>query len=79
MNENTSQCHRCGGYFHNDMMADWTICFGCKKRETEEELNEPVFIDNLGITWTQSELEEAGGKEEVIKMTLEAKPLKFHN
>lgn len=68
MNKHTAQCHNCGGYFHQNAMADWTICFGCKQRETEKECGEPVFIDSLGITWTASELEEAGGKAEVMRM-----------
>ena len=73
MNDNTSQCHCCGGYFHSDMMADWTICFSCMKQQMEEIKGEPVFMDSLGIAWTQSELDEAGGKEEVMKMSKEAK------
>ncbi len=73
MNKNTSQCHTCGGYFHDDMMADWTICFTCKKRLMEEAAGEPIFMDSLGIAWTQSELDEAGGKNEVIRMAKEAK------
>jgi hypothetical protein len=72
MNENTSQCHNCGGMFHDDMMADWTICYGCKQRQMEEYHGEPVFMDSLGIAWTQAELEEAGGKAEVMRMAAEA-------
>lgn len=73
MNENTSQCNGCGGFFHNDMMADWTICFGCKQRDMEKIAGEPVFMDSLGIDWTQSELDEAGGKQAVIDMAKDAK------
>ena len=63
-----SQCHNCGGSFPNHMMADWTICGGCKQREMEAISGEPVFIDSLGIAWTKSEMEEAGGQSEVVKM-----------
>ena len=72
MNEHTSQCHNCGGYFHDDMMADWTICFGCKQRMMEEATGGPIFMDSLGIAWTPKELEEAGGKAEVMKMARES-------
>jgi hypothetical protein len=33
---------------------------------------EPVFIDGLVIAWTQSDLQEAGGVHEVMKMTADA-------
>ncbi len=66
--ENLQQCHGCGGQFPDAQMADWTICFHCKKSQMEEYHDEPVFIDSLGICWTQSELEEAGGINEVVKM-----------
>ena len=71
MNEHTSQCHNCGGFFHEAMMADWTICFGCKQREMEEATGEEIFMDSLGIAWTKSELGEAGGKDEVRKLAIE--------
>jgi hypothetical protein len=54
------------------MMADWTICFGCKQREMERITGEPIFMDSLGIAWTPEELAEAGGKEEVMKMARES-------
>jgi len=53
-------------------MADWTICAGCKQREMEKISGESVFVDSLGIAWTKSELEEAGGMDEVVKMAKEA-------
>lgn len=57
MNENLCQCHNCGGMFPNQGMADWTICRGCFSRQMEEMAGEPVYIDQLGIAWTRSELE----------------------
>jgi hypothetical protein len=32
-----------------------------------------VYMDELGICWTQEDLNEAGGIEEVIKLNKEAK------
>ena len=72
MNENTSQCHNCGGFFHQDIMADWTICFGCKQRQMEEYHGGQVFMDSLGIAWSEEELAEAGGKTEVMRMARES-------
>lgn len=66
--ENLQQCEVCGGMFPDAMMPDWTRCGGCKQRMTEEEYGEPVFMDSLGIVWTEKELEEAGGMQEVVKM-----------
>ena len=66
------QCHNCGGEFPDEAMADWTVCRGCMIRETEEARGEPVFMDQLGICWTQDELKEAGGKEEVERLAANA-------
>lgn len=38
----------------------------------EEYHGEPVFMDSLGICWTKDELEEAGGQNEVMRMSIEA-------
>ena len=65
-------CHGCGRPY-DDSFADWTICRDCKQREMEEYHGEPVYMDSLGICWTQKELEEAGGLGEVIKLNKEAK------
>ena len=56
-----TQCRYCGGQFADNMMADLTICFSCKKHEMEKMFGEEVFIDSLGIAWTKKELDEAGG------------------
>lgn len=34
--------------------------------------NPPVYMDSLGIAWTQAELDDAGGLQEVIRMNKEA-------
>ena len=65
-------CHGCGRPY-DDSFADWTICRACKQREMEEYHGAPVYMDSLGICWSQEELEEAGGLEEVIKLNQEAK------
>lgn len=72
MNEKLTQCHNCGGMFPDSMMADWTICFNCMRQRMEEALGEEVFIDQLGIAWTQSDIEEAGGIDEIKNMASEA-------
>ncbi|WP_408998472.1 hypothetical protein ACJ77P_12945 [Syntrophus buswellii] len=69
---NLQQCHCCGGYFPDEAMADWTICFHCKKKQMEEIYEEEVFIDSLGICWTRDDIEQAGGIEEISKMASEA-------
>lgn len=39
-----------------------------------QEWEEPaVYIDSLGIMWSQKDLDEAGGLEEVIRMNKEAR------
>lgn len=70
--EDLQQCHNCGGQFPDAYMADWTICVNCKRSAMEEMYGEPVFIDSLGIAWTQAEIEEAGGIHEVQKMAYDA-------
>lgn len=65
-------CHDCGGEFPDAQMADWTICFGCKQRQMEEYHGGPVYMDSLGIAWSEEELKEAGGKAEVDRMAAEA-------
>jgi len=71
-NMDLQQCHNCGGMFPDEAMADWTICFHCKQQQMDEYLGEPVFIDSLGICWTEEELKEAGGRDEVMRMCAEA-------
>lgn len=65
-------CYGCGRPY-DDSFADWTICRECKHHQMEQYHQEPVYMDALGICWTQSELEEAGGKYEVDRLVKEAK------
>lgn len=65
-------CHSCGRQY-DDSFADWTICRSCKQQQMEEHLGEPVYMDGLGICWTASELEEAGGRQEVDRLVDESK------
>ena len=65
-------CHGCGRPY-DDSFADWTICRVCKQQQMEEHHQEPVYMDSLGICWTQEELDEAGGLQEVIKLNAEAR------
>jgi len=64
-------CHGCGRPY-DDSFADWTICRDCKQAQMEAYHGEPVFMDELGITWTRSELEEAGGQQEVERLVEES-------
>ena len=64
------QCHGCGREY-DDSFADWTICRDCMWKQQEER--GVVYMDSLGICWTQEELDEAGGLQEVIKLNKEAK------
>lgn len=41
--------------------------------QMEEYHGGPVYIDSLGIAWSESELEEAGGIAEVMRMNNEAR------
>lgn len=68
-----SQCHNCGGEFSDDQMADWTICRSCYQKEMEGIKREPVYVDSLGIAWTQQELDAAGGREEVDRLNRESR------
>jgi hypothetical protein len=65
-------CHGCGRPY-DDSFADWTICRPCKQQQMDEYHGEPVYMDGLGITWTQAELEEAGGQREVDQLVEEAR------
>ena len=64
-------CHGCGRPY-DDSFADWTICRGCMQREMEQYHGGPVYIDSLGIAWSQEELAEAGGQHEVDRMAYDA-------
>lgn len=69
-------CHSCGRQY-DDSFADWTICRDCamkQLKESEEETGRKiVYMDSLGISWTQEELDEAGGLAEVIRLNKEAR------
>jgi len=58
-------CHDCGRPY-DDSFADWTICRSCMFKRQEDR--GVVYMDSLGICWTQEELDEAGGKQEVIRL-----------
>lgn len=62
-----SPCHSCGRPY-DDSFADWTICRSCKQQQMEKYHGEPVYMDALGICWTQAELDEAGGQAEVDQL-----------
>ena len=69
-------CYGCGRPY-DDSFADWTICRDCmweQNRMAEETTGRKVvYMDSLGISWTQEELDEAGGLKEVIKLNKEAR------
>lgn len=57
----------CGGM----ATPGWETCSPCDKEqmmEYYESQGEEVYIDSLGIAWTDDELAEAGGMSEVEKM-----------
>ena len=53
-------CHGCGRPY-DDSFADWIICQNCMYQQQIESGRNIVYMDSLGITWTQEELDEAGG------------------
>lgn len=65
-------CHGCGRPY-DDSFADWTICRSCMMSQAQESGMEVAYMDSLGIMWTQQDLEEAGGLQEVIRMNKEAR------
>lgn len=56
---------------YDDSFADWTICRDCAVKQHEQAGRVIVYMDQLGIAWTQEELDEAGGLEEVKSMAKE--------
>lgn len=64
-------CYGCGRPY-DDSFADWTMCRECAWAQMQQWEEPPVYMDALGIAWTQSQLDEAGGKHEVDKMVAEA-------
>lgn len=65
-------CYGCGRPY-DDSFADWTICRSCMLNEMQKAGREVAYMDSLGISWTQEELDEAGGLQEVIKMNKESR------
>lgn len=59
----TSQCQKCGNHYLQDKMADWTICFSCMN--IEKEKMGYAYVDSLGIGWTDEDLMQVGGIDEV--------------
>jgi hypothetical protein len=64
------ECQTCGTPY-NDSFADWSICRSCMWQQ--EQSRGVVYIDSLGISWTQEELDGAGGLQEVVRLNHEAK------
>lgn len=67
------ECHGCNEVFPDAMMADWSVCRSCMERDMEQYHEGPVYIDSLGIVWSQEELKEAGGQQEVDSLAREAR------
>ena len=65
-------CYGCGRPY-DDSFADWTICRDCMWQQQQEAGRPVVYMDSLGISWTQEELDEAGGLQEVIRLNKEAR------
>lgn len=65
-------CHNCGRPY-DDSFADWTICRECANQLEALSGREIVYRDSLGISWTQEELDSAGGLQEVIRLNREAR------
>lgn len=65
-----NNCHGCNRPY-DDSFADWTICRECMWEQQEER--GAVYMDSFGICWTQEELDEAGGLQEVIKLNKQAR------
>lgn len=65
-------CYGCGRPY-DDSFADWTICRSCAMQQMQGAGRKVAYMDSLGITWTQQELDEAGGLQEVIRMNKDAK------
>ena len=65
-------CYVCGCPY-DDSFADWTMCRDCAWKDGQER--GVVYLDSLGISWTQEDLDEAGGLQEVIKLNKEARAI----
>lgn len=65
-------CYGCGRPY-NDSFADWTICRDCMWEQQKKSGRDIVYMDSLGITYTQEELEDMGGLTEVIRLNNEAR------
>lgn len=66
-----NNCYNCG-IPYNDSFVDWTICRDCANTQEIESGRQIVYRDILGISWTQKELDDAGGLQEVIRLNKEA-------
>lgn len=67
-----STCQVCGNEFDYNSSPAHCVCASCYEKEIRKAYDEEVFIDPLGIPWTQKEMEKAGGYREIIKMCDEA-------
>ncbi len=63
-------CHGCGRPY-DDSFADWTICRDCMLEQQRSNGRDIAYMDSLGISWTQEELDDAGGLDEVIRLNAE--------
>lgn len=63
------ECHGCGRPY-DDSFADWTICRDCMWQHQQER--DVVYMDSIGICWTQEELDDAGGLQEVMRLNVES-------
>jgi len=52
-------CLACNHEFNNESMADFIMCIYCKQQELQ--LLGYVYMDSLGIGWTEEDLTNAGG------------------
>ena len=46
-----STCQCCNNQYPDEFMADWSICFECKKEQGNYE-----YIDSMGIGWSSEDL-----------------------
>lgn len=65
-------CYGCG-IPYDDSFADWTMCRGCMWQAQRDSGREVVYMDSLGISWTEEEIKEAGGLSEINRLNKEAR------
>lgn len=65
-------CQTCNNEYNIGEMADWTICYNCMRNEKMSM--DYIYVDSLGIGWTEHDLRDAGGVREVEKLCTASKP-----